>query len=1168
MSLIKTWAPQFQSAVRMRGRAYFLSGRVHRIDPQPGELVRAEVRGTQNYTVTLSGEGTGMEAQCTCAFSAGGSYCKHIWATILDLHHHPVDAARAAAASPSDEEESSTGHGPRPPKARRRGDGASTTRSREPEWIGRLTLLRPPVVNTDPAAPPIAVGDRQVCYCISSELSARHNGLVIMLRQRDPTQTGWSKARRLKITAGSLDELHDPVDRELCALLLGASYVDDETGSVSFGNRALHDSFRLPRGAWSTLLNRMIATQRCFLDDSEADREPLTWDGPEPWVLWMVGTSGADELLITTELRRGEQYMPIDEPELILSGSDGLVVSDGKVAPFDDRGAGKWVSQFRDDWRFGNRSAPIKVPAVDLERFFDRLYRLSNLPEIDLPEGIGRLERRVAPVPHVELFSTSESLTPGDGATRNQLVARVWFEYEDQRVAPGQPGRFVSESGPVAAAKPVEPQSADENNEENTDGEAGESLSVPATGLIRRDLKAERDALVHLVSLGFRHNPHNGREGWSGFLAVKLMPGVVADLLHRGWKVSADQHVLRTPRAPRLSITSGIDWFELHGGFRFDTANGEQVVGLPQILAAAKSGRRMVSLDDGSEGLLPDEWLRDHGLLAHVASAFGDHLRFKSTQAALLDSLLRDTPLDSVDHAFEEARQRLRQFDGVRPVDPSPQFQGSLRTYQREGLGWLEFLRWFGMGGVLADDMGLGKTVQVLALLDRLYNSEGSGDEKKNGNGNGEGKQPPSLIVVPRSVVFNWIDEARQFAPHLRVQAYTGADRESLRGAFADHHVIVTSYGLMRRDIAELGKHRFLYVILDEAQAIKNPSSQSAKAARVLDSRHRLALTGTPVENHLGDLWSIFEYLNPGMLGSATTFGNLVRGGIEPSADGKAPRAATDAATAAQVARAMRPFILRRTKKQVLTELPDKTEQTIMCQLEPDQRKIYDQLRLHYRQALLGDQGRGEGAPVPARNSKSPMMVLEALLRLRQAACHPGLIDPRHADEASAKLDVLLDRLSDIIEEGHKALVFSQFTSMLALVRRRLDERGIVYEYLDGQTRHRRAHVQRFQTDPACPLFLISLKAGGLGLNLTAAEYVFILDPWWNPAVEAQAIDRIHRIGQTRHVFAYRLICEDTVEQRIVELQAKKKKLADAIVGEQQNILAGLTRDELDRLLS
>ena len=343
---------------------------------------------------------------------------------------------------------------------------------------------------------------------------------------------------------------------------------------------------------------------------------------------------------------------------------------------------------------------------------------------------------------------------------------------------------------------------------------------------------------------------------------------------------------------------------------------------------------------------------------------------------------------------------------------------------------------------------------------------------------------------------------------------------------------------------------RFDYVILDEAQAIKNAASESAKAARLLQADHRLALSGTPVQNHLGELWSLFEFLNPGMLGSAAAFGG----------NGPGTRMA-DGETRAILGRALRPFILRRTKEQVARDLPVKTEQTLFCELDAAQRRLYDELRHHYRVSLLGRIGRdGIG--------RSKIQVLEALLRLRQAACHPGLLDRARRDEPSAKLDALLPQLADVREEGHKALVFSQFTSLLDIVRARLDRGGARYEYLDGKTRDRAACVERFQRDPDCLLFLVSLKAGGLGLNLTAAEYVFLLDPWWNPAVEAQAIDRTHRIGQTRPVFAYRLIAKDTVEEKILELQQTKRELADAIVSADESLIRTLTREDLELLLS
>ena len=358
----------------------------------------------------------------------------------------------------------------------------------------------------------------------------------------------------------------------------------------------------------------------------------------------------------------------------------------------------------------------------------------------------------------------------------------------------------------------------------------------------------------------------------------------------------------------------------------------------------------------------------------------------------------------------------------------------------------------------------------------------------------------------------------------------------------------MTTYGTLRRDILQMKDIAFDYVVLDEAQTIKNAASQIARASRLVQARFRVALSGTPIENHLGDLWSIFEFLNPGMLGRSSLFRIY-------AADSQNPQSRQ------LLGSGLKPFILRRTKQQVANDLPEKVEQTVHCRMGKQQQKLYDEMRQHYRDSLLG-MVRDQGV------AKSQMHVLEALLRLRQAACHPGLLDPERIDESSAKLDVLLAQLDEIIDEGHKALVFSQFTSLLAIVRKHLDKRGVTYEYLDGQTRTRKTHVDSFQNDQDCPVFLISLKAGGLGLNLTAAEYVFLLDPWWNPAVEAQAIDRAHRVGQTKRVFAYRLICAGTVEEKIAELQKQKRDLADAILQENNTMMKNMTVDDLDMLLS
>jgi SNF2 family DNA or RNA helicase len=512
-------------------------------------------------------------------------------------------------------------------------------------------------------------------------------------------------------------------------------------------------------------------------------------------------------------------------------------------------------------------------------------------------------------------------------------------------------------------------------------------------------------------------------------------------------------------------------------------------------------------------------------------------LRFRSPQAALLDALLADAGAHAtvdVDAGFRRARDELSRSGHPPPIDPPAGFRGALREYQREALGWLQFLDRSAFGGCLADDMGLGKTVMVLAMLAARHEA---------------GDRPgPSLIVVPRSLVHNWLDEAARFTPLLRIEDFSRPARDvSTIPPGAD--IVLITYGTLRRDILALKDTAFDYVILDEAQAIKNASTASAKAARLLNGRRRLALTGTPIENHLGELWSLFEFLNPGILGRSTVF-QRAAAAVEP-----------DGQTMGLLARGLRPFILRRTKAAVAKELPPRTELTITCELSRAERQLYDSLRRHYHDSVLARVAKG--GMTAAR-----MHILEALLRLRQAACHPALVDRTRQHAGSAKLDALLAQAQEVIDAGHKALVFSQFTSLLALVREQLDARKIVYEYLDGGTRDRGARVARFQEDPACPLFLISLKAGGLGLNLTAADYVFLLDPWWNPAVEAQAIDRTHRIGQTKEVMAYRLVAENTVEEKILQLQSRKKALADAILSEERGGLRGLERDDLELLLS
>ncbi len=466
-----------------------------------------------------------------------------------------------------------------------------------------------------------------------------------------------------------------------------------------------------------------------------------------------------------------------------------------------------------------------------------------------------------------------------------------------------------------------------------------------------RDPETEKAARETLKGLGLKPGNESG-DPWR--LAVKPMPRVVRELLHSGWHVEAEGKAFRQPGSTRVDVSSGIDWFELHAEVDY----GDATASLPQLLEALRRGDTMVPLGDGSFGLLPEEWLARFAPLAGLGTKEEGRLRFRRNQAGLLDALLAAQPEVRVDEVFERVRQGLRRFQGVRAPAQPEGFTGQLRDYQREGVGWMEFLREFGFGGCLADDMGVGKTAQVLAVL-----------ESRRAEGKG-----PSLVVAPKSLMFNWRVESARFTPRLRVLEHTGLARDV--ELIAKHDLVLSTYGTLLRDAPQLAEIEFDYVVLDEAQAIKNASTASAKAVRLLRGAHRLALSGTPVENHLGELWSLFEFLNPGMLGEAKVL--KLAGGLARNPSEEARRL---------LAQALRPFILRRTKQQVARELPAKTEQTIFCELEATERKQYDELRKHYRESLLRrvkEQGLG----------RSKMHLLEALLRLRQAACHPGLLDP------------------------------------------------------------------------------------------------------------------------------------------------------------------------------
>lgn len=1161
MSLVSELSSDFPRNVRARGDDYFARGLV-KIKKGTPWAVEATVRGSQRYNVLLLREDDAITGRCSCPYFETDGACKHLWATILEADDQGrlrgdgrggpltfVDAYDEEDAYEDDDDEDADDEDQydddeegtdddddddeAPPLIAAAAHPAPTKSVKSwKDQLAALGLKSRPLPLQQGAEWPL---DRELLYIVDVPTTVASQKLVLDVLIRDRRKDGqWGQPRKQRIPRWQIAELPDPVDREIFASLAGAR----EQYEYSYYYQDSYDTapyrYSLIPPLPQILLPVIARTGRCGLrTETNVDNWfKVEWDDGGVWQFWIEIKSVAQRYQVKGVLRRGEERMELAAPVFLLDG--GIVFTRERAAQLDDGRAFHWLAALR-------RSGPLDVAAEQIGEVLTDLLSDPGRINLDLPDELRYEETTLPPRPALTIKSPAQRGWSQNSRLRGHLA----FDY-----AVGQTGGMIASD------------------------DARRGLYVAdRRQFIVREQAAEAGARNFLTELGFRYVAPNYQEKSSAWeLAPGKLPRVVRELVAAGWHVEAEGKVFRNPGEMKLQVSSGIDWFELHGEVDFGYATAR----LPELLAALRRGENIVKLDDGTFGLLPEEWLMKYGLIAGLGEVHDDHLRFKRTQIGVLDALLAAQPEASFDATFAHARDELKNFAGIEAAEPPAGFTGELRPYQKDGLGWIHFLRRFGFGGCLADCMGLGKTIQVLALLEtrrelREAAAREDGDAATNGsagvetkekskagrpkngatgNGAGSPRGAPSLVVVPKSLVFNWKQEAARFAPQLRVLEHLGQGRQKAGEHFDDHDLIITTYGTLRRDAVDFKDVVFDYVILDEAQAIKNADTAAAKAARLLHGDHRLALSGTPVENHLGELWSLFEFLNPGMLGAASVFKLTGQAGRNP-----------DEATRKLLAGALRPFILRRTKDQVAKDLPAKNEQTLFCELEPKQRKLYDELRDHYRNTLL-DRIAREGI------AKAKIQVLEALLRLRQAACHPGLIDKKRVGEGSAKLDMLLPQLSAVLEEGHKALVFSQFTSLLSIVRGHLDKERVVYEYLDGRTRDRQARVERFQNDPDCKLFLISLKAGGLGLNLTAAEYVYLLDPWWNPAVEAQAIDRAHRIGQTQQVFAYRLIARDTVEEKVLQLQNTKRDLAEAIINADNSLIRNLAREDLELLLS
>ncbi|WP_420317396.1 SNF2-related protein [Ekhidna sp.] len=576
-----------------------------------------------------------------------------------------------------------------------------------------------------------------------------------------------------------------------------------------------------------------------------------------------------------------------------------------------------------------------------------------------------------------------------------------------------------------------------------------------------------------------------------------------------------------------LEVNEGVDWFDLKARIRF----GEYEIPFEEIRKSILKGKTEIMLPNGEIGVIPESWILRYKDLLAFSSQTDNGITLNKIHVSLVHEL-RESDLARV--TMDRKLEKLLSFDKIEDYQVPEKFIGSLRPYQLAGYNWLRFLEDYNFGGCLADDMGLGKTIQALALL----------QHQKNKN-----PESTSLLIMPTSLLYNWEMEAKKFTPKLKILNYTGINRVKDSNQFSRYDVVITSYGTTRVDVEILAEFYFNYIILDESQAIKNPDSLISKKVKDLKSRRKLILTGTPIENSTLDLWSQMSFVNPGLLGNESYFKKEYLNPIEKKQDESKTK---------KLNSLIKPFLLRREKSQVAEDLPEKVVNIRYCNMSEEQKEFYEKEKNAFRSKIM-DVIETDGI------GKSHMVLLQGLTQLRQIANHPKMVDQEY-NHGSGKLEEVTYMIENSISKGHKVLIFSQFVKHLKIVSDYLTSQDVEFAYLDGSTKDRKSQVERFQNDSSVSVFLISLKAGGTGLNLTKADYVFLLDPWWNPAVEAQAIDRAHRIGQTKKVFAYKFVSKDTIEEKIIKLQEHKQKLASDLITVEESFIKSLSQSDIKEL--
>lgn len=1072
-----------------RGEQYVREGRVGHLRPGAGPgRYEGEVEGTDplpyrvEVQILAGNGGARIYGKCTCPVSVN---CKHVAAVLLSLLDGPT---RHRADDGTGLVMSQGGRPLEPGAAMRSSVPVDELPLPWTTWLGAAADLLKSRRREEGASTP---APQRLIYVLDHTPSYQRPGVRVLLmtvRLRKDGSYGraqpWHNARNAVVSPPSFVTPED--QRVLKRLLME-------------GNAAFDSELVLRGQAGQEVLPAVLATGRCHFGDAEGPLLSLGTDR-EATARWEQREDGSQRVV-------WDATPPVGGA-LALSPPWYLDMERGECGPI--------VCGWEPDiaWMLATMPAVQADQVAAVRNALEARFPGLGLPMPQAPREEDALD--IAPVPRLRLL-TLESSSRQRGGTYYLSMASLRFEYGGVRVGPHDPG-IVRHFG-NGVVRRIRRDAREEK---------------------RRRAELEHVGLTLAEDLGYRL-PHELEGGyvlpdeshWVPFVCQEL-PALRA----AGWQVEYDESFQYQPveagdwHAEVEEIDS--DWFDLSLGVDVE---GRRVDLLPILVALVRdrpellspdhkdtSGHVAARLPDGRILPVPVARVRPMAAILDelLLGSRPGKVRLPRMDAPRLASLEQAAPMqwqggDSV----RTLGRRLSGFERIAPVPAPAGLKAALRPYQLDGLAWLQFLREYEVGGILADDMGLGKTLQALAHV--LSEKEAGRLDR------------PALIVAPTSVVPNWRAEAARFAPDLKVHVSHGLKRKDSLDRLGQYDVVITTYPLLPRDKAVLVEQEFHLVILDEAQQVKNAQSQAAAVVRSLRARHRLCLTGTPLENHLGELWSLFHFLMPGFLGDAMSFRRNFRTPIEKHRDEGRRQA---------LARRIRPFLLRRTKEQVAAELPPKTEIVREVELDGAQRELYETVRVAMDERVRREIARRGLA-------QSQIVLLDALLKLRQVCCDPRLVklDAARRGAESAKLAVLLEMLEELLAEGRRVLLFSQFAEMLALIEAELKTRGIDYAILTGKTRDRAGPVERFQSGKVS-LFLISLKAGGTGLNLTAADSVILYDPWWNPAVERQAMDRAHRIGQTSPVFVYKLIVAGSVEEKIARLQADKSALAEAILGD------------------